>query len=595
LEENPKDLTQRDLFKSIEADFKVKIKKKDLEIEKLFVRLNKNYEENQEIQRLYEDTKRNLEKIEKETKEIVKNKTEPPEPDKKESKEFKKKFEEIKNELHSKNKKVESLKLSVNSLRSDLENSEVLVSELSTKNNFYQDFIARENERRENEKKDLVNELEGLKNGKDYFDKQKLKIAQLEEELETEIALKGEQIQQNQSLEVRLETETKLKDEQIQSLENEIGNLKLELEEIETKSQIVQKNDDDFENLPLKFGKKITELKNAFTVCNERYEFLGFIYDKTVDKNDAKAIVQKSIVSTQEIISKLKSEEEKDTYLLDFYTDDLKKKNEIVTKLSQDKNSPEDSEKEDKVLLFNKTIKHGGHHGGAWKVAYADFVTAMMAFFLLMWLLSTLSQNSKDNLVEYFKNFKVYSHTGKAIPKFKQENYKSDSQDNYLSELQEVSQTEKNEDNKAEIIKEFKERYKGSDEHLSVELLAGGIRIQIMDLYDKNMFETGSANLTPESVEVLQFVSERIKSIPGSLIIEGHTDGYKFKGDKYTNWELSMDRASAARYELIKNGVLPNRIKRVVAYGPSEPLINDDYGNPKNRRINIIVMNENAN
>jgi chemotaxis protein MotB len=96
-------------------------------------------------------------------------------------------------------------------------------------------------------------------------------------------------------------------------------------------------------------------------------------------------------------------------------------------------------------------------------------------------------------------------------------------------------------------------------------------------------------------VEVLQFVSERIKSIPGSLIIEGHTDGYKFKGDQYTNWELSMDRASAARYELIKNGVLPNRIKRVVAYGPSEPLIKDDYVNPKNRRINIIVMNENAN
>jgi chemotaxis protein MotB len=570
-----KNLIQRDLLKSIEKDFKVQLKQKDLELEKLSEALNKNYEENQEIQRLYANTKRNLEKLELErkTKKTVKNETELPETERKESKESKKTFDKIKKELNSKNNEVESLKIALDSSKSQLENSNVLVSELSKKNNFYKDFIDRENKDREKEKKDLVNELEGLKKGKDYFDKQKLKIAHLEEVLETK---------------------DELKEEQIQRLEDEIGNLKIKLEEIETKPPTAQKNENDFKNQPLNNEKKITQLKDAFQVCKERYEFLGFTVDKTIDKGNAKKIVQKSISSTLEIITKLQSDEEKDTYLLDFYNDDLIKKKGIITKLSKKEKKTSD-ESSDKVLLFNKTIKHGGHHGGAWKVAYADFVTAMMAFFLLMWLLSQLSENAKDNLVEYFKNYKVFSHTGKAIPKFKQENYNSDFEDNYLTDYQEVSQTEKNKDKKAEYIKEFKERYKGSEEHLSIELLAGGIRIQIMDLYDKNMFEKGSAKPTPESREILKFVSERIKTIPGNLIIEGHTDGYKFRGEEYTNWELSMDRASAARYELIKNGVLSNRVKRIVAYGSSEPLIKDDYMAPKNRRINIIIINENNN
>jgi chemotaxis protein MotB len=571
------DLAQKDLVKSLEANYKEKLKEKDLKLEKLSAIVEISSQENKEIQRLYENTKSNLEKLEQETKKS--KKTETPEDTKDELQDFKdlkKEFNKVNQELGSKNSELESLNHSVKNLKTQLENSEVLISDLNSKNQSYKNSIDQASDRWENEKKDLVNDIKNLKNGEDYFDKQKLRIAQLEEDLETEIGLKGEQNQQ------------------IKSLEGEIENLNNKLEEIEKKPKL--ESDEESGNTSQNLKKQITDLKDAFKMSNETYVLLELAGKDSSDEESAKKIVQKSIESNKQIIAELQNAAEKDPFLLKLYTDDILKKNEIVKKLTNKNKSSGKSEKnENSVNIFNKKVVHAGHHGGAWKVAYADFVTAMMAFFLLMWLLSQLSENAKDNLVEYFKNYKVFSHTGQAAPKFHQENFKSDSQDNYLTEHQEVSQTEKNKDNKAEIIKEFKERYKGSDEHLSVELLAGGIRIQIMDLYDKNMFETGSAKLTPESMEVLQFVAERIKTIPGSLIIEGHTDGFKFKGDKYTNWELSMDRAASARYELIKNGVLPNRIKRIVAYGSSEPAIKDNYMAPKNRRINIIIINENNN
>ena len=573
-------LTQKDLVKSLEENYKEQLKKKDLELEKLSAILEKNSKENKEIQRLYENTKNNLEKLEVETKKSTKIQTESSETPRDESvelKELKKEFKKINIELESKNSEFETLNYSVSNIKTDLKNSEVLLSDLNEKIKSQKDLIDQGNVRREKEKKDLVNEIENLKQGNDYSDKQKLRVAQLEEKLETEVVLKKTQIQLTQSLEGDLE-----------NINNKLEKIEKELE--------TEKNKKKSAKSPRKLQKQITDLKNAFNIYNETYHFQGFISNQTVDKENAKGIVNKSIDSTKKVIAGLQSDKEKDNYLLKFYTDDLVKKNDIIKKLSQNNDSSKSSEKDaTSVNILNKKIVHAGHHGGAWKVAYADFVTAMMAFFLLMWLLSQLSQNAKDNLVEYFKSYKVFSHTGKAIPKFKQENYKSDSEDNYLTYYQDVSQTEKNKDKKAEYIKEFKERYKGSDEHLSIELLAGGIRIQIMDLYDKNMFEKGSAKPTPESREILKFVSERIKSIPGNLIIEGHTDGDKFRGDEYTNWELSMDRASAARYELIKNGVLSNRVKRIVAYGSSEPLIMDDYMAPKNRRINIIIINENNN
>ena len=138
---------------------------------------------------------------------------------------------------------------------------------------------------------------------------------------------------------------------------------------------------------------------------------------------------------------------------------------------------------------------------------------------------------------------------------------------------------------------EFKDRFKGADEHLKVIEVPGGIRIQIMDIMNNPMFEIGSAKFMREAVENFEFLAERIKGLPGTIIIEGHTDALPYsEGDK-TNWELSMERASTARLELVNNGIDENRLSRIVAYGFSEPINRNDFFDPRNRRINIIIQN----
>jgi chemotaxis protein MotB len=128
---------------------------------------------------------------------------------------------------------------------------------------------------------------------------------------------------------------------------------------------------------------------------------------------------------------------------------------------------------------------------------------------------------------------------------------------------------------------------------LKVENVPGGIRIQVMDLTDKPMFETGSATFTQTALEIMEFIAMRISDIPGNILLEGHTDGTPYADVKYrSNWELSMDRASAARVALLSHGVLSPRFRRVIAYAGTEPLIANDYFNPNNRRISIILLTD---
>ena len=116
-----------------------------------------------------------------------------------------------------------------------------------------------------------------------------------------------------------------------------------------------------------------------------------------------------------------------------------------------------------------------------------------------------------------------------------------------------------------------------------------------MDLTNKPMFEVGSSVFLPEMESVMEFLSQRINEKPGAIIIEGHTDALRFKGQEKTNWELSMERASAARKSLVKNGVHEKRFIRIVAYGASEPANPKNLMDPINRRINIIIMNNEDN
>jgi chemotaxis protein MotB len=275
------------------------------------------------------------------------------------------------------------------------------------------------------------------------------------------------------------------------------------------------------------------------------------------------------------------SSENFSTDVLDYFSSQIDKKEKIKKILINEKEinglDVDDGEDGTTVIIQKKINKAHGAHGGSWKVAYADFVTAMMAFFLMLWLLSMLSQESRDNLKEYFKSYKAFKHTGKQDIK------SSDS----------VKSADKDSLNDVILVEEIKKRFQGADEHLKVENVPGGIRIQVMDLMDKPMFETGSAKFTQSALEIMEFIAMRISDIPGNILIEGHTDGTPYADVNYrSNWELSMDRASSARVALLSHGVLSPRFRRVIAYAGTEPLIANDYFNPKNRRISIILLTD---
>ena len=291
------------------------------------------------------------------------------------------------------------------------------------------------------------------------------------------------------------------------------------------------------------------------------------------------------IKKTKEHLDKLTSDnkdvdspENYSIQVLEYFSDQIKKKEAIKKLLTEQRQVSKDTDDEDKpVIIQKKVIKKHSAHGGSWKVAYADFVTAMMAFFLMLWLLSMLSQESRDNLKEYFKSYKAFKHSGQEVVKAMDSPRRSEKDEKRIEQKR--------------MIEEFKKKFKGADEHLKVIEVPGGVRIQVMDIMDKPMFEIGSAKLKPEAKQIFQFLSERIKKLPGKLIIEGHTDGLKFPSKEKTNWELSMERASAARLQLVNNGVDQDRIIKIISYGFSEPLNKDDYFDPRNRRINIIIQN----
>lgn len=239
-----------------------------------------------------------------------------------------------------------------------------------------------------------------------------------------------------------------------------------------------------------------------------------------------------------------------------------------------------------------KKVSHGGHHGGSWKVAYADFVTAMMAFFLLLWLITMSSPEKRARISAYFKQFSLFTHGGTSF---------LGKTEAILSEVgpteQKVFQEPQGEsiENVKKIEQEFKDKitagikHGGVKDQIMVQIGRDGINIQIIDEKGKNIFESGSDRLTPRAKEILSAVSKNIKPLPHNISIEGHTDSIPIERGKYTNWELSTDRAASARRELEANGIYSSKITRVSGYADKDPLIKDKPDDPKNRRITIVI------
>lgn len=236
---------------------------------------------------------------------------------------------------------------------------------------------------------------------------------------------------------------------------------------------------------------------------------------------------------------------------------------------------------------IKKVKGHGGHHGGAWKVAYADFVTAMMALFLVLWLVSQADTKLKAAIANYFRSPGVFDTTQGGI----------------LDGPKRVSKeptglTSKDEEQAlygaAALLKQkFSTRpeFTKYKDQIKIEVTEQGLRIQIVDKAERVSFSSGNADLTPDARAILAEIAQVICSLPNPLLVGGHTDRRLFPpGSAYTNWELSADRANAARRELQANCVPPEQIRRIVGYADTELLVPDDPYATANRRISITVL-----
>ncbi len=287
-----------------------------------------------------------------------------------------------------------------------------------------------------------------------------------------------------------------------------------------------------------------------------------------------------------------------------------------------------------KAPIIVKKVKGGehGHHGGAWKIAYADFVTAMMAFFLLLWLLNSVTQEQLEGISNYFAPVSVSQSTSGAGGILGGQTTSEDgaaqnttSRDSVTVDLPPPKAGTGGEDNAetqaegdggtpdaetaAEVLQQreqqqFEEakqqleatlesipQLKRMKESLLIDNTPNGLRIQLVDKDGLSMFPSGSSELFLHTQRLLEVAAEIIRTLPQNVSISGHTDAVPFGGGgDYGNWELSSDRANAARRWLEEIRVPPDRIDRVVGKADTEPLIPENPRDPSNRRLSIILL-----
>ncbi len=260
------------------------------------------------------------------------------------------------------------------------------------------------------------------------------------------------------------------------------------------------------------------------------------------------------------------------------------------------------------------------HNGGAWKVAYADFVTAMMAFFLLMWLLNVTTKEQKNAISDYFNPSHPMvsdskSGAGGVLGGLTMSpDGAMASNKNPLITPQEINRKKRGDLRKSEVAKKReaaeKKRFEKAAEkirnaiaksaelsklakNILIDVTPEGLRIQLVDQEGSSMFPPGSAHMYEKTRHLLQEISKIIMDMPNELSLRGHTDATRYAANaKYTNWELSSDRANASRRVMKEAGIPENRLNNVMGKADSEPLITDNPLDPRNRRITIILLNE---
>ena len=273
--------------------------------------------------------------------------------------------------------------------------------------------------------------------------------------------------------------------------------------------------------------------------------------------------------------------------------------------------------------IIVKRVKKGGHghHGGAWKIAYADFVTAMMAFFLLMWLLGSTSEGDKKGIADYFQAPLKISLLGggsgagdashvvkgggedlsRSAGQVKRGDVEARRKTVNLQALK-AEQTRAERARLEQLKQQVEQRIRGNarlagmSSQIRLDMTHDGLRIQIVDEQNRPMFASGSAVVQPYMRELLREIGTVLAEVPNRLTLEGHTDAAPFVGGGlgYGNWELSADRANASRRELHAGSLPDDRVLRVQGLAASLPLQPQEPLAAANRRISIIVMNREA-
>nr|WP_024306748.1 flagellar motor protein MotB [Pseudomonas sp. P818] len=260
----------------------------------------------------------------------------------------------------------------------------------------------------------------------------------------------------------------------------------------------------------------------------------------------------------------------------------------------------------------------GGHHGGAWKIAFADFATAMMAFFLVMWLMTSATPEQKKAISGYFQDPIGFTESaspyaidlgGTPTPAPERtlnpdisETPESQPDETGVSTDQIETLAEKMEQERLELLlQELQNKVEENPElqrfkdQILFEITQDGLRIQIMDAENRPMFALGSANLQPYFEDILLAMADTIRAVPNKISISGHTDAKPFAGrGDFGNWELSSNRANAARRTLVAGGYPDEQVARVVGYASSALFDREDPFNPVNRRIDIVVLTKKA-
>lgn len=261
-----------------------------------------------------------------------------------------------------------------------------------------------------------------------------------------------------------------------------------------------------------------------------------------------------------------------------------------------------------------------GAHGGAWKIAYADFVTAMMAFFLLMWLLGSTAQGDLKGIADFFQNplkvglqggsgsgdsSSILKGGGKDLTRQAGQVKKgeADGKDKRFTMKEASLEYQRKERESLEGLKSTIEKMIAGNPTLNqfknqllMDITTDGLRIQIVDEQNRPMFDSSSSELKPYTKEILRQIGKTLNGVPNRISLTGHTDAAQFSGGEkgFSNWELSSNRANASRRELVVGGMDDAKVLRVMGLASAVLFDQNNPLNPINRRISIVVMNKKA-